>query len=65
MLSWIKEKYDAEIIAFCANIGQEEELKGLEAKASKHRRVQVLHRRSAGGIRPRLHLPDDPGRRDL
>src|SRR5438876_1593360 len=35
LLSWIKEKYDAEMIAFCANIGQEEELKGLEAKAKK------------------------------
>src|SRR5512136_2041574 len=35
ILSWLKEKYDAEIIAFCANIGQEEELKGLEAKARK------------------------------
>src|SRR5882724_3033613 len=33
LLSWIKEKYDAEMIAFCANIGQEEELKGLEHKA--------------------------------
>src|SRR6266478_7965938 len=35
LLSWIKEKYGAEMIAFCANIGQEEELKGLEAKAKK------------------------------
>jgi len=35
LLSWIKENYDAEMIAFCANIGQEEELKGLEAKAKK------------------------------
>src|SRR2546426_1864939 len=35
LLSWIKEKYDAEMIAFCANIGQEEELHGLEAKAKK------------------------------
>jgi argininosuccinate synthase len=35
LLSWIKEQYDAEMIAFCANIGQEEELKGLEAKAKK------------------------------
>ena len=33
LLSWIKEKYDADMIAFCANIGQEEELQGLEAKA--------------------------------
>jgi len=35
LLSWIKETYNAEMVAFCANIGQEEELKGLEAKASK------------------------------
>ncbi|MGO8674705.1 MAG: argininosuccinate synthase [Limisphaerales bacterium] len=35
ILCWLKEKYDAELVAFCANIGQEEELKGLEAKARK------------------------------
>jgi argininosuccinate synthase len=35
ILAWIKETYDAEVVAFCANIGQEEELKGLEAKARK------------------------------
>jgi argininosuccinate synthase len=33
LLSWIKENYNAEMIAFCANIGQEEELQGLERKA--------------------------------
>ena len=26
LLSWLKETCDAEMIAFCANIGQEEEL---------------------------------------
>jgi argininosuccinate synthase len=35
LLSWLKETYHAEIIAFCANVGQEEELEGLEAKALK------------------------------
>src|SRR6266404_966878 len=35
LLSWIKENYRAEVVAFCANIGQEEELRGLEAKARK------------------------------
>jgi len=35
ILIWLKEKYNAEIIAFCADIGQEEELKGLDAKALK------------------------------
>ncbi len=33
ILAWLKEKYQAEVIAFCANVGQEEELKGLEKKA--------------------------------
>src|SRR6266567_7353338 len=35
LLSWIKEKYQAEMIAFCANIGQGEELRGLARKAKK------------------------------
>src|SRR6266496_6829777 len=35
LLSWIKENYAAEMIAFCADIGQEEELKGLEKKAAR------------------------------
>lgn len=33
ILRWLKENYQAELIAFCADIGQEEELEGLEAKA--------------------------------
>src|SRR5712671_6458113 len=33
LLAWIKETYGAEMIAFCADVGQEEELDGLEAKA--------------------------------
>jgi argininosuccinate synthase len=33
ILRWLKETYDAEIVAFCADIGQAEELEGLEAKA--------------------------------
>src|SRR3984885_9413169 len=33
LLSWIKEKYNAEMIAFCADIGQDDELKGLDKKA--------------------------------
>ena len=35
LLSWLKETYSAEIIAFCADVGQQEELDGLEAKALK------------------------------
>jgi len=33
ILAWLKQNYDAEIIAFCADIGQEEELEGLKDKA--------------------------------
>src|SRR5437588_224729 len=33
LLTWLKETYQAEIVAFCADVGQEEELDGLEAKA--------------------------------
>ena len=33
ILRWLRENYQAEVIAFCADIGQEEELDGLEAKA--------------------------------
>lgn len=35
ILGWIKETYNAEVICFAADIGQEEELKGLKAKAKK------------------------------
>ncbi len=35
LLSWLQETYQAEMIAFCANIGQEEELRGLDRKARK------------------------------
>src|SRR5216684_3837972 len=33
ILRWLKDNYRAQIIAFCADIGQEEELAGLQAKA--------------------------------
>jgi argininosuccinate synthase len=33
ILAWLREHYQAELIAFCADIGQAEELRGLEKKA--------------------------------
>src|SRR5271169_2104069 len=33
ILHWLKETYRCEVVAFCADIGQEEELKGLGKKA--------------------------------
>src|ERR1700737_219053 len=35
ILKWIEDTYSAEVIAFCADIGQEEELDGLQEKALK------------------------------
>jgi argininosuccinate synthase len=35
LMSWIKDTYNAEMIGFCANVGQEEELRGLDKKARK------------------------------
>ncbi|HRE04112.1 MAG TPA: argininosuccinate synthase [Opitutaceae bacterium] len=35
IVKWLRETYDAEIITFAADIGQEEELKGLPQKARK------------------------------
>ena len=33
IVKWVKETYNAEVICYCADVGQEEELDGLEAKA--------------------------------
>ncbi len=33
MLRWIKERYGCEVVCYCADVGQGEELDGLEAKA--------------------------------
>ena len=35
LLKWLKEKYNAEIIAYCADVGQAEELDGLEKYRAK------------------------------
>ena len=35
ILRWLMETYRCEVIAFCADIGQEEELRGLRKKAAR------------------------------
>jgi argininosuccinate synthase len=35
ILAWLKETYRAEVIAFCADVGQAEELEGIPEKAKK------------------------------
>ena len=33
ILRWLIEEYDCEVVAYCADVGQEEELSGLPEKA--------------------------------
>ncbi len=33
IVKWVKDTYHAEVVGFCADVGQEEELSGVEAKA--------------------------------
>ena len=33
IVKWVKETYNAEVICYCADVGQEEELEGLDKKA--------------------------------
>ncbi len=35
IVKWVKETYNADVIGFCADVGQEEELNGVEEKAIK------------------------------
>src|ERR1041385_3390300 len=35
MLRWLKEQYQCEVICYCADVGQGDELSGLEEKALK------------------------------
>ena len=42
MIPWLKENYNCEVIALCADLGQKEELTGL----AENRCIKTLHRES-------------------
>ena len=59
LVSWLKEHYSAEIITFAADVGQEEELDGLEAKAkatgaSKHYTLDLVDEFASDFIFPMM-----------
>ena len=56
IVPWLRENYDCEVICFCADIGQGEELSGLEAKAKASGASQVGHQRPARRVCQRLSL---------
>ena len=58
LVSWLKEHYNADIITFAADVGQEEELNGLAEKAkatgaSAHYTVRSEERRVGKECRSR------------
>jgi argininosuccinate synthase len=42
LLTWLQEQYNAQVICYCSNVGQEEELDGLEEKALKHGAIKCV-----------------------
>ena len=59
ILKWLRETYDAEIVTFAADIGQEEELKGLPQKAratgaSKHYTLDLVEEFARDYIYPMI-----------
>ncbi len=42
-IKWLKEKYNAEVIAFCADIGQEENFEEISKKSIKYRSIKSLY----------------------
>jgi argininosuccinate synthase len=59
IVKWLKETYDAEIVTFAADIGQEEELKGLPQKArrtgaSKHYTLDLVEEFATDFIYPMI-----------
>lgn len=42
ILKWLQEEYDADIICYASDVGQQEELDGMEAKALKHGAVKCI-----------------------
>ena len=66
ILTWIKENYGAEVIAYTADVGQGvEETDGPQGKGPGHRRRQGLRGRPQGRIRQGLRLSDAQGQRHL
>ncbi len=59
IVKWLREAYDAEIVTFAADIGQEEELKGLPQKAratgaSKHYTLDLVEEFASDFIYPMI-----------
>ncbi len=54
IVPWLKENYGCEVICFCADVGQGEELSGLESQSQEQRRQPADHPRSAAKNSPAI-----------
>ena len=50
ILRWLVDRYQAEVVAFCADLGQAEELAGLEDKAARTGAAWAAYRALNGGV---------------
>ena len=65
IVKWLIETYGCEVVCFAADVGQEEELDGLEEKAKKTGASKCYIEDLQGGVRPRVRLPGHQGERDI
>ena len=64
-MPWLVENYGCEVVCFCANLGQEEELSGLEAKALASGASKLYIEDLREEFITQYIYPDHDGRRDL
>jgi argininosuccinate synthase len=64
IVSWLRENYGCEVICVTADLGQEEELDGLEAKSVGHGASKIYIEDTARRIRQRI-TSRPQGRRHL
>ena len=66
IIPWLKEHYNnCEVIAVSGNVGQADELEGLEEKALKTGASKLLRGGPHRRIRGRLHHPHGESRREI
>ena len=65
ILRWLQDTYRCEVVTFTADLGQGEELEPARSQGRDDGGLADLRRGPAGGVRPRLRLPDVPRQHGL
>ena len=65
IVPWLKENYGCEVVCFCADVGQAEELDGLEEKALASGASQLIIHDMREEFVEDYHFPDFKSRCDL